>query len=251
MAALSNLTSRDAVLQAIKEYDELGREAFLKKYGFGPARSYYVVHDGKRYDSKAIAGVAYGLQHPGRGHLAGRDFVGGASTVQPVLEALGFDFDYGYQPGAVTRLPLASDESDNEPFDPTNAKDAREKVLREIRARRGQKQFRDALIDAYERRCAITGCDVLDVLEAAHITPYLGPETNDVTNGLLLRADLHTLVDTYLVAVDPKTLKVLVSPTIQDPMYRALHGQALRATKTKASAPSEAALRQHRTACRF
>lgn len=33
------------------------------------------------------------------------------------------------------------------------------------------------------------------VLEAAHVTPYLGPETNDITNGLLLRADLHTLLD--------------------------------------------------------
>jgi predicted restriction endonuclease len=129
--------------------------------------------------------------------------------------------------------------------------DARERVLREIRARRSQKRFRDALIDAYAARCAITGCDVLDVLEAAPVTPYLGPETNHVTNALLLRADLHTLFDTNLVAVNPKALKVLVSPTIQDPAYRALHRQALRATTTRASAPSEAALRQHREACDF
>jgi hypothetical protein len=134
-------------------------------------------------------------------------------------------------------------------YNPEAVTDARDKVLREIRARRGQRQFRDALIDAYAGRCAITGCSVLDVLEAAHITPYLGPETNHVTNGLLLRADLHTLFDTRLLAVDPDTLKVLVAPSIQDPAYRELHGNPLRTTATKVSAPSVAALRQHRAAC--
>ena len=64
---------------------------------------------------------------------------------------------------------------------------------------RAPHKFRDALIGAYAGRCAITGCSVLDILEAAHITPYLGPDTNHVTNGLLLRADLHTLFDTCLL----------------------------------------------------
>jgi hypothetical protein len=53
---LSDLTDRSAVLQAIAEYDQLGRESFLARYGFGPARSYFLLHNGKRYDSKAIAG---------------------------------------------------------------------------------------------------------------------------------------------------------------------------------------------------
>jgi hypothetical protein len=149
----------------------------------------------------------------------------------------------------VASEPLAADEADDSPFDPVDAKDAREKVLREIRARRGQRSFRYALIEAYDRRCAITGCDVLDVLEAAHITPYLGPETNHVTNGLLLRADLHTLFDTGLLAVDPETRQVLVAQVISDPVYRALHGKPLRAARTKASMPSQAALKQHRDDC--
>ena len=83
------------------------------------------------------------------------------------------------------------------------------------------------------------------------MTPYLGPETNHVTNGLLLRADLHTLFDTLLLAVDPETLAILVSPRIKDPAYRSLHGQTLRRTKTRASAPSGAALRKHREGCGF
>lgn len=57
-------------------------------------------------------------------------------------------------------------------------------------------------MDAYERRCAVTGCTVEAVLEAAHISPYRGDHTNDVTNGLLLRADIHTMFDCGLIKVD-------------------------------------------------
>jgi hypothetical protein len=70
---------------------------------------------------------------------------------------------------------------------------ARARVLREVIQRRGQQKFRKALIAAYSGRCAISGCPVAPLLEAAHITSYLGPDTNSITNGLLLRADLHTL----------------------------------------------------------
>ena len=61
---LSDLTSREAVIEALEEFDRLGREAFLQKYGFGEGRSYFVVWNGNRYDSKAIAGVAHGHQYP-------------------------------------------------------------------------------------------------------------------------------------------------------------------------------------------
>ena len=90
---------------------------------------------------------------------------------------------------------------------------------------------------------------MLGVLEAAHLTPYLGPETNHVTNGLLLRADLHTLFDTGAIAIDPTTKVILVAPSIDDAVYRALHGQPLRPTTSKANAPSQEALRQHRSDC--
>jgi 5-methylcytosine-specific restriction protein A len=54
--ALEELTSADAVLEAIREYDRLGQDAFLEKYGFRPARNCLLVHDGRRYDSKPIVG---------------------------------------------------------------------------------------------------------------------------------------------------------------------------------------------------
>jgi hypothetical protein len=40
--ALNLLTSRDAVLAAVREFDELGRDAFLAKYGYDRALSYFV-----------------------------------------------------------------------------------------------------------------------------------------------------------------------------------------------------------------
>ena len=56
--------SREAIERAIAEYDELGRDAFLSKHGFGRATAYALVVDGCEYDPKAIAGVAYGIDHP-------------------------------------------------------------------------------------------------------------------------------------------------------------------------------------------
>jgi hypothetical protein len=89
--ALSDLTDPTAVLRAIREANELGRENFLTKYGFGPSREYFVEYDGIRYDSKAIAGAAHGFQHPDRGPLRARDFSGGEQTIQRRLEYLGFN----------------------------------------------------------------------------------------------------------------------------------------------------------------
>jgi hypothetical protein len=66
---LADLTSREAVESALNEFDEIGREAFLAKYGFGRARRYFVRRDGRYYDSKAIVGAAVGFEHPDRGPM--------------------------------------------------------------------------------------------------------------------------------------------------------------------------------------
>ncbi|WP_436762858.1 HNH endonuclease [Streptosporangium sp. V21-05] len=86
--ALSGLR-REMVLATIAEFDRLGRDAFLKLYGYRPATGYFLVHDGRRYDSKAIAGVAHrGVD--GRPLRPG-DFSGGNATVARVLGDLGFE----------------------------------------------------------------------------------------------------------------------------------------------------------------
>ncbi|GHI05289.1 hypothetical protein AQI88_23360 [Streptomyces cellostaticus] len=57
--ALTDIT-RTEVHKAIEEYDRLGRDAFLRHYGFGRARRYLLLHGGRHYDSKAIVGAAHG-----------------------------------------------------------------------------------------------------------------------------------------------------------------------------------------------
>jgi 5-methylcytosine-specific restriction enzyme A len=86
--------TRAAVLDAIDEYNRLGQDEFLAKYGFDRARSYLLVHDGKAYDSKAIVGVAHGFL-PGERALAARDFSGGEATVGRLLRGLGFTVQVG------------------------------------------------------------------------------------------------------------------------------------------------------------
>jgi hypothetical protein len=136
-------------------------------------------------------------------------------------------------------------DADTTPYDPGSVPDARKRIMRAIRERRGQKSFRDKLLAIYGNRCAISGCDVVDVLEAAHVTPYLGPDTNHITNGLLLRTDLHTLLDCGLLAIDPATHNVILAPLLQkSPDYKDLHGRRLRDPVPASAAPSLKALEQ-------
>jgi 5-methylcytosine-specific restriction protein A len=85
--AMVDITASE-VIKAIEECDGLGRERFLGKYGFGPAR-YFLSHDGKLYDSKAVVGVAHG-HLPGERALPASAFSGGADHAVALLRALGF-----------------------------------------------------------------------------------------------------------------------------------------------------------------
>jgi putative restriction endonuclease len=100
------------------------------------------------------------------------------------------------------------------------------------RGRLGQGAFRVLVTDAYQRRCAVTGEKTLPVLEAAHIKPYALQGPHRVSNGLLLRSDLHKLFDLGYVTVTPD-LRLEVSQKLRTEWqngreYYAYHGQALR-----------------------
>lgn len=369
------------MLRAIEEFDALGRAKFLAKYGFGPARAYELIWQGRRYDSKAILGAAHGYARPELGPMSAADFTGGRNTVMKALESLGFEVQVdsrseaassaflltwkasgwphenilrmiatlqsqGYvdepwrlrssrkakvgarvwllkqgpgpkvifgegtllqppmmqeagngklQPMALVRFSrlvdpqmasivdetttisilkanqlaaqasgdpisteqaeafqraagaepisqIAPDESCDTPFDPRDLEDARERISREISRRRGQRAFREALLRAYGGRCAITDCDVKDVLEAAHIVPYLGPLTNRTDNGLLLRADIHTLFDCGLITIDTVSHTVMLANSLLETDYGHLNGKALRRPVAIGDAPSAQAL---------
>lgn len=111
---------------------------------------------------------------------------------------------------------------------PVSTEDARRRINAAIVARQGAGQFRAQALAAYGRCCAITDCDVEDALEAAHILPYRGQQTNVLTNTLLLRADLHTLLDRGLLSIDPENMRVVLAPALKTTAYAELAGTTAR-----------------------
>jgi len=141
-------------------------------------------------------------------------------------------------------LAVDSKQADNPAYDPASVADERERAMRAICIRRGQPAFRAALLAAYGGRCAITDCDIEDALEAAHISPYSGLSSDHVCNGLLLRADIHTLFDCGLLAFDPKTRQVVLADRLRGSDYAHLAGQVLREPSDPAHRPSSLCLVQ-------
>jgi len=72
-----------------------------------------------------------------------------------------------------------------------------------VRPRLGQGAFRLAVTAAYGRACAMTEEHSLPALEASHIKPFAMDGPHDVSNGILLRSDLHRLFDTGYITVTP------------------------------------------------
>lgn len=134
---------------------------------------------------------------------------------------------------------------DDDCFKADNIKDAREKILASIVRRQGQSGFRKTLLQAYNGKCCITDCDVEAVLDAAHIIPYQGTDTNHVANGLLLRADIHNLFDLYMISINSKIGKVEVSSSLKDTQYWYLNGKNLSVPLDLAFQPSNDALNYH------
>ncbi|MCW2837959.1 MAG: hypothetical protein JWQ15_2073 [Marmoricola sp.] len=79
------------VLLALEEFDRIGADEFLSRYGFDRQGEFELVHDSSTYDSMAVLGVAH-LR--ATGELApAEDFAGGAQGAAAVLVGLGFAVD--------------------------------------------------------------------------------------------------------------------------------------------------------------
>jgi putative restriction endonuclease len=128
--------------------------------------------------------------------------------------------------------------------------DMRRLSMQELAIRDGQGAFRLRVLDAYDRRYAVTGEHSLPVLDAAHITPYLGPKSNHIQNGLVLRADIHRLFDGGYVTVTPD-YRFKVSTRLKDEFdngafYYSLADQPLKVIPSDLSKhPSREALEWH------
>jgi hypothetical protein len=138
-----------------------------------------------------------------------------------------------------------------EPFDPDNF-DSSLEVREQVQVvRHGQGVFRAKLMTAYMNRCAFTGTPVPQALDAAHIHPYFGRATNAISNGLLLRADIHRLFDERLISVDTRTMTEIVSPELKGTAYEAFDGSRLWLPKDPKFMPSIKALDRHREQAGF
>lgn len=118
-----------------------------------------------------------------------------------------------------------------------------------FRPRLGQRSFRVAVLDSYGRRCAVTNEKTLPALEAAHIRAYHDVPEHVISNGILLRADIHKLFDTGYVTVAPD-YHFLVSRRIKEEFengrdYYALHGSPIRLPQNAAHHPAADALIWH------
>ena len=119
-----------------------------------------------------------------------------------------------------------------------------------VTPRLGQGSFRVLVTDAYRYRCAMTSERTLPVLEAAHIRPFADGGEHALSNGLLLRSDLHTLFDLGYVTVDPKEKKILVSDRIKAEFengreYYKLRGEKLVLPQNPLAIPSIESLTYH------
>jgi predicted restriction endonuclease len=157
-----------------------------------------------------------------------------------------------YQNPEITQLSSTRQEIEQgDFFNPSTLEDARQRVLASIVRRQGQSQFRQQLLKAYKGKCAISGNDVEQALEAAHIIPYRGLETNTTSNGLLLRADLHTLFDLNLITVDPQTMKVLVAPKLMQTQCRAFSKKEITLPESENDRPDKTAIEKHYAQCEW
>ena len=115
--------------------------------------------------------------------------------------------------------------------------------------RLGQGAFRVSVTDAYGRTCAISGGKVLPALDAAHIKPYSFGGTHEVSNGILLRRDIHSVFDAGYVTFD-EDLRFVVSDRVRSDFnngeeYRRLHGQRLNLPAMSIHQPQQEVLRWH------
>jgi hypothetical protein len=115
-----------------------------------------------------------------------------------------------------------------------------EAVWRAVQERRGEEDLRQKLLRAYGGRCAITGADAEPALEAALIAGKGG----EVTNGLLLRADVRTLFDLNLIRIHPRTRKLFLAEALKKGSYAKLAARQLRLPEKEEDRPSVEALQE-------
>lgn len=228
--------------QALREYDAYGgqqgiwvhtsRTASIRSGGVAVG----ILHTGVHYpDSFSDEGALY--RYPKTRRLSGRDvseinaMKAAADLRLPIFTSAkptpssawriarlawveGWDdrisaFLLSYDEEAPTEV-LSEDRSDEEPFILTGSE--RRRTQRTVTERTGQARFKLRVFQRYDPRCPLTGIDVPEMLEAAHLRPVAEDGSNDPRNGIPLNAALHGAYDAHLFSFNPDTLDVITVP---------------------------------------
>lgn len=86
----------------------------------------------------------------------------------------------------------------------------REKRTKKVEIEKAERDplFKFNILKRFQGKCLITGLDVTEMLDAAHIIPVASGGTEHPQNGLLLSASVHRALDSGLWAINPKTLQI-------------------------------------------
>ena len=96
-----------------------------------------------------------------------------------------------------------------------------------VKSRPGQQKYKDQLLNKFGSACIVAGDDDYELLQACHIKPHSvcnKDEVYDVNNGLILSANVHCLLDTYKLSIDPVSLKVVTHST----SYKKCNGKYIK-----------------------
>jgi len=98
----------------------------------------------------------------------------------------------------------------------------RQRTLISVLDRRGQSDFRSRIMGAYKQKCLLTGVDIPEVLEAAHIIPVKYGGSDETGNGVCLRVDIHRLFDSGNIRFKPDGSIALSSAVTNSSNYTSL-----------------------------
>ena len=116
------------------------------------------------------------------------------------------------------------------------SQEERKYALSRVKRRLHQNKFRLAVLDAYDRQCALSGLRIPNLIDAAHIIPDASGELGQpiVQNGLPLSKIHHAAFDRNFIGIDPD-YRIHVSKFLlqqhDGPVLEALkglHGEKLR-----------------------
>ena len=121
-------------------------------------------------------------------------------------------------------LDLAAVAESVEQIPPANRAEGR-KLTAEVERRLEQRKFRFLVGERFKWKCAVTGVAVREALDAAHLPGKDWRHNNEAEDGILLRVDLHRLMDCGLAKIEGG--RFMLAPDLSDSHYSGLHGQEL------------------------